>query len=65
MTYLEGDPFLKEMVKMMTKFKSIRKKPEILKLRYNLQDIHSDAQARERKFTIFIQTIMHTCLSPP
>ena len=28
MTYLEGYPLLKEMVKMMTKFKSIRKKPE-------------------------------------
>lgn len=35
MTYLEGYPFLKEMVKMITKFKSIQgKKPEILKLHY-------------------------------
>lgn len=34
MTYLEGYPLLKEMGKMMTKFKSIRKKPEILKLHY-------------------------------
>ena len=28
MTYIEGYPLLKEMGKMMTKFKSIRKKPE-------------------------------------
>ena len=34
MTYLEGYPFLKEIVKMMTKFKSIRKKPEIIQLHY-------------------------------
>lgn len=35
MTYLEGYPFLKEMVKMITKFKSIQgKKLKILKLHY-------------------------------
>ena len=39
MTYLEGYPFLKEMVKMMTKFKSIRKKPENTKTLL-LQDMH-------------------------
>ena len=57
---------LKEMVKMITKFKSIRKKSKVLIAGHGLMQYypllspcsHSVAQAKERKFTIFTQTIM-------
>ena len=51
---------------MITKFKSIRKKSEILNAGHGLMQYypllspcsHSVEQAKERKFTIFTQTIM-------
>ena len=54
------------MVKMITKFKSIRKKSDILNAGHGLMQCspllspctHSGAQAKERKFTIFTQAIM-------
>ena len=61
-----GYSILKEMVNMITKFKSIKKKSEILNAGYGLMQYypllspcsHSGAQAKERNFTIFTQTIM-------
>ena len=51
---------------MITKFKSIRKKSKVLNAGHGLMQYypllspcsHSVAQAKERKFTIFTQTIM-------
>ena len=64
--------FKKKMVKMITKFKSIRKKSDILNAGHGLKQCsplrspctHSGAQAKERKFTIFTQAINAIC-SPP
>ena len=63
---------LKEMVKMITKFKFIRKKSEILNAGHGLMQYysllspcsHSVEQAKERKFTIFTQTIMQLVYRP-
>ena len=63
---------LKEMVKMITKFKFIRKKSEILNAGHGLMQYypllspcsHSVEQAKERKFTIFYTDHNATCLSP-
>ena len=60
------------MVKMITKFKSIRKKSEILNAGHGLMQYypllspcsHSVEQAKERKFTIFTQTIMQLVYPP-
>ena len=61
------------MVKMITKFKSIRKKSKVLNAGHGLMQYypllspcsHSVAQAKERKFTIFTQTIMQLVYPPP
>ena len=61
------------MVKMITKFKSIRKKSDILNAGHGLMQCspllspctHSGAQAKERKFTIFTQAINAICSPPP
>ena len=61
------------MVKMITKFKSIRKKSEVLNAGHGQMQYypllspcsHSVAQAKERKFTIFTQTIMQLVYPPP
>ena len=60
------------MVKMITKFKFIRKKSEILNAGHGLMQYypllspcsHSVEQAKERKFTIFYTDHNATCLSP-
>ena len=60
------------MVKMITKFKFIRKKSEILNAGHGLMQYypllspcsHSVEQAKERKFTIFTQTIMQLVYPP-
>ena len=58
---------------MITKFKSIRKKSKVLNAGHGLMQYypllspcsHSVAQAKERKFTIFTQTIMQLVYLPP
>ena len=57
---------------MITKFKSIRKKSKVLNAGHGLMQYypllspcsHSVAQAKERKFTIFTQTIMQLVYCP-